>query len=59
MQSKLEEIREMATVVKDFDMKNTSRDAMHLVPYQRLIWLLEGIEGILLFFIILITQLID
>lgn len=46
MQTKLEDIREMATLVKDFDMKKSSRDAMHLVPYQRLIWLLEGIEGL-------------
>ncbi|KAH8552549.1 hypothetical protein BGW37DRAFT_289741 [Umbelopsis sp. PMI_123] len=42
--SKLEDILKQCTFIKEFDMKNASRDAMHLVPYQRLIWLLEGIE---------------
>jgi len=42
--NKLDDIREQTNRIKDFDMKNTSRDAMHLVPYQRLVWLLDGIQ---------------
>jgi hypothetical protein len=59
MQTKLEDIREMATLVKSFDMKNSSRDAMHLVPYQRLIWLLEGIEGLSLYLTITMRSIIS
>ncbi|KAM3579719.1 AAA ATPase midasin [Umbelopsis sp. WA50703] len=42
--SKLDTVRQLASYVKDFDMNNSSRSPMHLVPYQRLIWLLEGID---------------
>jgi hypothetical protein len=44
-QTKLEPIRSRAMSIKDFDMAKTSRSPMHLVPYQRLLWILEDIDG--------------